>query len=91
MSKKNVKFNKAGIDKIPNDKPIVYKILTDNKSNNYTGIAKRGRAQERLLEHLNEIPGSKVQIEQFSSINEAEKKEKNIISRVKPKYNKMGK
>ena len=91
MSKKNVKFIKSGIDKIPNDKPILYKILTPNNSNNYTGVAKRGRAQARLLEHYGEIPGAKIEVEQFSSIKDAEKKEKNIISRIKPKYNIKGK
>jgi hypothetical protein len=91
MSKKNIKFNKSGIDKIPNDKPILYKILTLNNSNNYTGVAKRGRAQARLIEHYGEIPGAKIEVEQFSSIRAAERKEKNILSRVKPKYNVKGK
>lgn len=90
-SKKTVKFNKTNLDKLPNDKPVVYKILTDNKSNNYTGIAKKGRVQERISEHFGEIPGAKVQIEQFSNIRDAAKKESNIISRIKPKYNKKGK
>ena len=62
--------------------------MTETRSNNYTGTAKRGRVQERLQEHLGKIPGSKVQIEQMSSIHEALKKESNIISRSKPKYNK---
>ena len=91
MGKKSVNFNKTGINRIPNDKPILYKILTKNDTNNYTGVAKRGRAQDRLKEHLNKIPGSKVQVEQFSRIDDAVKKEKNIISRSKPKYNKKGK
>ncbi len=89
--KKTVKFNETNVSKLPNDKPVVYKILTDNKSNNYTGIAKKGRVKERISEHFGEIPGAKVQIEQFSNIRDAAKKESNIISRVKPKYNKKGK
>lgn len=89
--KKTVKFNETNISKLPNDKPVVYKILTDNKTNNYTGIAKKGRVQERISEHFGEIPGTKVQIEQFSNIRDAAKKETNIISRIKPKYNKKGK
>ncbi len=95
MSKKTVKFNKSGISNIPNDKPVVYKILTDTGKNNYTGIAKKGRVQERLIEHLNggvdPIPGEKVQIEQMSKISDAQKKESNIISTSTPKYNKQGK
>ena len=65
--------------------------LTENGTNNYTGIAKKGRVPDRIIEHIGEIPGAKVQIEQQSSIKVAEKKETNIISRMKPKYNKKGK
>ncbi len=89
--KKTVKFNETNVSKLPNDKPVVYKILTDNKTNNYTGIAKKGRVQERISEHFGKIPGAKVQIEQFSNIRDAAKKESNIISRIKPKYNIKGK
>ena len=88
---KTVKFTKEGIEKIPNNKPVLYKILTKNNNNNYTGVAKRGRVPKRLLEHIGEIPGEKVKIEQMDSIEEAKKKELNIISRVKPKYNEKGK
>ena len=88
---KTVKYNQKGITDLPNDKPAVYKILTQNNTNNYTGIAKRGRIQERIAEHLGEIPGAKVQIEQMPSISQAKAKESNIISRSKPKYNKEGK
>ena len=93
MAKKTVKFNKKGAAKLPNDKPVIYKIQTASAATNYVGVAKKGRAQERIQEHLDagKIPGVKVQIEQFSSIAEAREKEKNIISRTKPKYNEQGK
>jgi len=95
MSKQTVDFNKEGIEDLPNDKPVVYKIKTEGGRNNYTGIAQRGRVQERLSEHLpgskDPIPGAKVQIEQMKSIAEAEEKEGGIISRTKPPYNKQGK
>lgn len=91
MGKKTVKYNPDNINKLPNDKPVVYKILTNGGNNNYTGIAKRGRVQERINEHVSEIPGAKVQIEQMPSISEARKKEANIIKRSQPKYNKQGK
>ncbi|MBU0561440.1 MAG: hypothetical protein KJ799_12595 [Bacteroidetes bacterium] len=90
-SPKTVNYNKDSIQKLPNDKPVVYKILTKSGNNNYTGIAKKGRVQERISEHLGEIPGAKVKIEQMTSIKEASKKEANIISRSKPKYNEKGK
>jgi hypothetical protein len=95
MSKKTVRFNESGIEKLPNDKPVVYKILTPGGNNNYTGTAKRGRVQERLTEHLpggkDAIPGAKVQIQQMPTIREAIGKEKSIIARSKPKYNEQGK
>ena len=93
MVKKTVDFNKTGIGKLPNDKPVVYKILTESGGNNYTGIAKKGRVRERIEEHLSggkdHVPGSKVQIEQMKSIEEAQEKESRIISRSEPKYNKQ--
>jgi len=95
MARQTVPFNKTGIEKLPDDKPVVYKILTDGGKNNYTGVAKRGRVQERLQEHLyngkDPIPGAKVQIEQMTSIGEAEAKEARIISRTEPPHNEQGK
>ncbi len=95
MAKKTVDFNKTGIGKLPNNKPVVYKILTESGGNNYTGIAQRGRVQERIAEHLSNdkdyVSGSKVQIEQMKSIEEAREKESRILSRSEPKYNKQGK
>lgn len=89
-------FKKEAIKNLPNDKPVVYKIFNDENENIYTGVAKRGRVIERLLEHLpgrnDSIPGGKkVQIERMKSIDDAVKKETNIIARTKPKYNKKGK
>lgn len=46
MAKKTVNFNKTGIEKLPNNKPVVYKILTESGGNNYTGIAQRGNGQK---------------------------------------------
>jgi len=47
--------------------------------------------RERISEHLDKIPGAKVQIEQFSSITDAQRKEVNVIKRAQSKYNKQGK
>ena len=95
MAQKTVPFNAQGISELPNDKPVVYKILTEGGKNNYTGVAQRGRVQDRLAEHLPDskdaIPGAKVVIEQTSSIDEARSKEERIIVRSKPKYNEQGK
>ena len=95
MSRKTVKLNEQGIGKLPDNKPVVYKIQTGSGANNYTGTAQRGRVQERIAEHLSgskdPIPGAKVQIEQMSSVADARAKESRIISRSKPKHNKQGK
>lgn len=93
MSRKTVNFNQSGAAKLPNNKPVVYKIQTANGKTNYVGIAKRGRVQERIQDHLTagEIPGAKVQIKQVSSIQEAERTESTIIARIRPKYNEKGK
>lgn len=92
MSTKTVSFTQKGIAKLPNDRPVIYKILTEGGKNNYTGIAKKGRVRDRLLEHLEEgdLPGVKVQIKQVSSITEAKKTEHRIIARIEPKYNETG-
>ena len=93
MTKKTVKFDSKSINNLPNDKPVVYKIQNNDGKNIYTGVAKRGRVKDRLCEHLegtkDAVPGNKVQIEQMSSIDEAKKKERRIINRSKPRFNKM--
>lgn len=96
MGKKTVRMNTDKINDLPNDKPVVYKIKNREDENIYTGVAGKGNVHDRLEDHLpghkDAIPGaSKVQIDQQSSIREAEKKEANIISRSKPKYNQQGK
>lgn len=96
MGKTTVPFNSDGIQKLPNDKPVVYKVLDRKGENIYTGIAGKGNIRSQLADHLpghkDAVPGGvKVQIDQQSSIWDAEKKESNIISRSKPKYNKRGK
>ena len=95
MARKTVRFNKSGLEKLPENKPVVYKIITKSGGNNYTGIAKRGRVQERLSEHLpggpDVIPGANVVMEQVDNLPTAKRKEANTIKRVQPKYNKQGK
>ena len=88
---KNVPFNKTGIGKLPDDKPVVYQIKTPAGKTNYIGSAQRGRVQERLQDHLGEIPGANVQIQQFSNVKEARQSEQRSIKRSQPKYNNRGK
>ena len=91
MSKKKTNYNKTGIENLPNDKPVFYQIETESGKLNYAGVAHRGRVQERLREHLGEIPGATVKVEQFKSIQDAREKEARIIKKNQPKYNKLGK
>jgi excinuclease UvrABC nuclease subunit len=91
MGTKKTNFNKTGIENLPNNKPAVYKIMTATGRVNYAGTAKRGRVQDRLKEHLGEIPGATVQIQQTESIADARKREAGIIKRSKPRYNEQGK
>ncbi len=94
--KKSGSFDEKGIEGLAKDKPVVYTI-EDGKGNNlYTGVAKRGRVEERLKEHLpgavdSVHGGAKVKIQQKSSIVEAEKSEARIIKSQQPKQNKKGK
>lgn len=87
-------FDKTNTQKVPTNQPIVYKLLNKEGTNIYTGEAKRGRGSERLRDHL---PGGQdfiqgaatFQVKQKPSTAEAEKEEKQIIKREKPKYNKQ--
>lgn len=95
MARKTVRLNNDGIQSLPEKNPVVYKILDRKGENIYTGMAKKGNVQDRLKDHLpghrDAVPGAaKVQIEQLPSIRDAERKEANIISRTKPKYNQQG-
>ena len=91
MGTKKVKYNKTGIEQLPNDKPVLYRIDSAGGNPNYVGIAKRGRVRERIAEHIGEISGATVRIEQLSSVEEARQKEARVIKRSKPKYNEQGK
>ena len=93
MAKKTVSFNKSGIERLPDNKSVLYRIQTSGGKTNYVGVAKKGRVQDRIREHLEDgkIPGAKVQIEQMSSMDQATKKEGDIIARTEPKYNEQGK
>jgi len=90
MGTKKVKYNKEGIGQLPDDKPVLYRIETESGNLNYVGVAQRGRVRERISDHLDEIPGTTVRIEQFHNIGDAKKKEESVIERNQPKYNEQG-
>ena len=49
--KRSKSFTKRNIREVPQDTAIVYKLKNASGKNLYTGIAGRGRGQDRLLEH----------------------------------------
>jgi hypothetical protein len=86
-------FCKRNIEKVPEDKPIVYKILNKQGDNVYTGVSKRGQGQDRLRDHLSggsdPIAGAtSFQTKQIPSIERARGEERKIIKIEEPKYNK---
>ncbi|MCH7878175.1 MAG: GIY-YIG nuclease family protein [candidate division Zixibacteria bacterium] len=96
MGKKSSDLNKAGVEELSNDKPVLYKILNSKDENIYTGVAKRGRVTDRLKEHLPGAKdavrgGKKVVIVQKPSITDAEKSESRIIKNSQPSQNIKGK
>lgn len=95
-TRKSSDFTTDGIGSLAKDKPVVYKIEDEDGKNLYTGVAKKGRVEARLKEHLPGGPdpirgGKKVSIAQKSSIGEALKSEARIIQRAQPPQNKKGK
>lgn len=88
---KSAEFNKKGIEKLANDKPVVYRIETEGGKSNYIGSAGSGNVQDRLNDHLGEIPGAKVRIQQFDSVRQTREAEARAIKRTQPKYNDRGK
>jgi len=95
MVKKTVPLNKTNINKLSNDKPATYLIITEQGRVNYAGVAKRNRLQERLIEHLpgatDYVPGTRVQIVQHPTIEIARKHETKLIKKHQPVHNKQGK
>lgn len=90
------KFTKANIANVPEDKAIVYKIKNSEGENLYTGIAGRGRSQERLIEHKDieqeKIPsGTRFQYAQVKTKVRAHEIEKSIIKKEQPKFNEQHK
>jgi len=90
------KFTKENVTKVPENKALLYKIKNAKGENLYTGIAGRGRGQERLLEHKNfpkeKIPGgTRFQFTQVKNKQRAAQLEKQIIRKEQPKFNQQEK
>lgn len=91
MGTKTVNYNQQGIAQLPNDQPVLYRIKTESGRMNYVGVAQKGYVRERISGHLDKVPGAKVQIEQFSNLKDAMKKEIRVIRRAQAKYDRQGK
>jgi hypothetical protein len=87
---KTVKYNRQGIEKLPEDLPVLYRIIDESGRMNYVGVAQKGYVRERIARHLEKVPGKKVQIEQFANLEDAMKKEINVIRRAKARYGREG-
>lgn len=90
------KFTKENISNVPQNKAIIYKIKSRSGENLYTGIAGRGRSQERLLEHKElkkeKIPeGTRFQYAQVKTKDRAHAIEKSIIKKEQPEFNEQHK
>jgi len=93
---KTQKFINTNIKKIPEGKAIIYKLKNVAGKNLYTGIAGRGRGQDRLFEHKelkkDKIPGAtRFQFVQVKTKDRAGQIEKQIIKKEKPKFNEQNK
>ncbi len=90
------KFTKENVEKVPQAKAVIYKVKDSGGQNLYTGIASRGRGQERLLEHRTvkseKIPGgTRFQYAQVKNKDRARTAEEQIIRKEQPKFNKQSK
>ena len=90
------KFTKENIAKVPQNKAIIYKIKNREGNNLYTGIAGRGRSQERLLEHKEikkeKVPeGTRFQYAQVKTKDRAHVIERSIIKKEQPQFNEQHK
>ena len=82
-------ITKTNLDKVPNNKPGVYRIKNERGNILYIGKAKGGRLPERILEHKGEIKGgTKFQCRITKTKESAERLEKQEIRKYRPLTNK---
>lgn len=82
-------ITKANLDKVPGNKPGVYRIKNSKNDILYIGKAKGGRLPERIYEHKGEIKGgTKFQYKTAGTKEAAERLERAEIRKYKPPINK---
>ncbi len=95
--KKTVPLTKAGVKKSPDTKAGVYEIKNKEGKSEYVGMAKAGRLQDRVKEHLPSSPkdpikgGKTVETKQKPNKAAALKTEKRMIKTKQPRQNIKGK
>ncbi len=82
-------ITKQNIEKVPGDKPGVYRIKSAKGDIIYIGMAKGGRLNERIYEHRGRFQrGTKFQYRTTQSKEEAERLERQEIIKHIPPRNK---
>lgn len=85
-------LTKGNIEKVPGDKPGVYRIKNSQNKILYIGMAKGGRLDERIAEHDGEFRGgTRFQYKTAASKEGAERMERKEIKNWKPVFNKKDK
>lgn len=86
---KKIDFFYEEISVQPNNKPVVYRVLDENKKPVYIGIADKGNFLDRLLGHflVGNMPIEYFDFQICKTIQEAIKKANETKKREDPKFN----
>jgi len=86
---KTVRITNANLEKVPGDKPGVYRIKNADGDVLYIGKAKGGRLDDRIAEHKGEFEGgTQFQYRTTSSKEAAERLERREVREYTPPKNK---
>ncbi len=67
MAKKTVPFNQKGIEKLPDDKPVVYKILTEGGARTTTQVSPSGGACRIDCRSISQVVRTTFRAQKFKS------------------------
>lgn len=83
------RINKTNVEKVPGNKPGVYRIKNPVGDVLYVGKSKGGRLDDRIAEHKGGFPGgTNFQFKTTKTKESAERLEKQEIKKFNPPYNK---